>query len=333
MSLKIKGLRSQTSIALHLLALTLLSHCSMENGLNGLGSGSKQGGSKPPGNGEAAPEVFDFVKECGIPQEKIDDPNAVMLEASMTSFPIVVEGSTMGVNFRVITQAKVHITAKADQSVQEIQVIPKDSAATGSGIIGTFAPMIVKGQAGTQAKQNSGTMTILSLPKKDWIKLVDGTNPEFKDLLCAATGTKSVTLNKGGSHATITFTPALVLAVSPFAPIERLRKEIGEGKSFTVTANVQAADGDLKSGTYQGKTTVKETSPTFTYLGTTVTADIAYEIVNTFPNGAHAVGIPKKQVIYIDSVNKQIKAIVIEDDKVDPMLKKAMPPIYLLRDP
>ncbi|MEI6398615.1 MAG: hypothetical protein WCO71_07590 [Pseudomonadota bacterium] len=96
MSLKITGLRSQTSIALHLLALIVLSHCSMENGLNGLGSGSKQGGSKPPGNGESAPEVFDFVKECGIPQEKIDDPNAVMFEANMTSLGQLVYWATRG---------------------------------------------------------------------------------------------------------------------------------------------------------------------------------------------------------------------------------------------
>ena len=305
----------------------------MENGLNGLGSGSKQGGSKPPGNGESAPEVFDFVKECGIPQEKIDDPNAVMFEANMTSFPIVIEGSTMGANFRVITQAKVHILAKADQSVQEITVKPKDSAATGAGIIGAIAPLIVKGKAESAAKDNSGSTTSTSLPKKEWIKLTDGTNPEYAELLCAATGTKSIAINKGGAHATVTFTPTLVNAVSPFAPVERMRKELGSGRTFKVTASVQGSGNGLAAGTVQGTTTIREVSPTFTYMGQTVTADIAWEIVNTFPGGTYKVGLPKRTVMYIDTTNKTFKAILAEDDRIDDTLKKSLPPIYLIKDP
>ena len=333
MSLKITGLRSQTSIALHLIALIVLSHCSMESGLNGLGSGSKQGGSKPPGNGDAAPEVFDFVKECGIPQEKIDDPNAVMFEANMTSFPIVIEGSTMGVNFRVITQAKVHITAKLDQGVTEINVEPKDSAATGAGIIGAIAPMIVKGKAASAAKDNSGTTTSTSLPKKDWLKLTDGANPEYANLLCAATGTKSIVINNGGAHATVTFTPTAIQAISPFAPVERMRKELGSGKTFKISATVDGSGNGIVAGTVQGTTTIKEVSPTFTYMGQTVTADIAWEIVNTFPGGTYKVGLPKRTVLYIDTTNKTLKAVLTESDRIDDTLKKPLPPIYLTKDP
>lgn len=273
------------------------------------------------------------VKECGITQEKLDDPSAVLFEASMTSFPIIMEGSSMGVNFRLITQAKLRMREQADQGVQEITMQVRDSAATGSGIIGTFAPMIVKGKGMADAKGDSGTTTRTGLAKKDWIELTNGKNPEYAGLFCAVTGAKSIVINKGAAKATVTFSPALVNNVSLFASIERMRKELGSGRTFNVTASVQGSGKSLVAGTAQGTTTIKEVSPTLTYMGRTITADIAWEIVHTFPGGTYRVGLPKRTVMYIDTANKTLKAIWTEDDKIDEILKKPLPPIIFVNDP
>ena len=152
-----------------------------------------------------------------------------------------------------------------------------------------------------------------------------GSIPEYKDLLCAAGQTQSITKNLGGGNLTVTYSPTLIDGVSPLAPIERMRKEFGAGKSFAVTATV--------GGTaVVGNVTVKEVAPTLAYQDKTVKADIAYEFINDFPGGAYKVGLPKRQVFFIDATKKQIIAIINEDDVIDDNSGKVRPPAVLVRD-
>ena len=283
--------------------------------------------------------IFDFAKECGLNTEKMDDENAVLLQQSLTSLPITIEGTQTGVAFSVTTQAKVNISATAKRATQNVAVSVLDTKAqapSGGGliglIVGAVAPGVVKNKANEQAEENSGTTTSDALPQKDWLQLVDGGNPEFEGLLCAATGGKTMTINQGKETVVVQFSPALINSVSPFAPIERMRKEIGQSRTFKITANVQGGSASDSSGVFTGTSTIREINPKFNCQGTTRQADIAYEIINNFPGGAYKVGLSKRQAMYIDTKAKKIVAIINEDDRVDPQLKKTLPPVCLVSD-
>jgi hypothetical protein len=311
-----------------LLALTLsaLSSCAMDDGFKGLNMSSKQS-AKTDSARSGATKPFDFAVECGLPEDKMDDKNAVLVSGSYTSFPIVVEGTSMGTGFTVITQAKISISATSSSKTQIIYVKRLDSASGAGGLIGMIATPIVKSKAEKATADASGTSTSTSLPKKDWLKLTGGTNPEYKDLLCAATQSQTISRNLGGGSTTVTFSPTLIDGVSPLAPIARMRKEIGSGRSFAVTASVQGGSP------VTGQVSIKEVPPTLAYQETSVKADIAFEFINDFPGGANKVGLPRRQVIFIDTGKKEIRAIINEDDIIDDNTGKVRPPAVLIKDP
>lgn len=321
-------------ISFGLIGSGLLTSCSMDSGFDAsTGRGSANLNKKQDFG------VFDFTKECGLPEDKLDDDNAIMLQQSLTSRPIKIDGAQMGVTYNVETQAKVNISSTKSRATQTINVSVLSTSAkppSGGGfmgvIIGLFAPGVVKSQAKDQADANSGTRTTDALPQKDWLQLVDGGNEQYEGLLCAAQGAKTMTIQEGSSTVVIQFAPALINAVSPLAPIERMRKEIGEGRTFNIQASVMGGSASYAQGTTSGTTTVREIDPRLECDGVVKQADIAYEIINNFPGGAHKVGLTKKQLMYIDTKKKKIAGIINEDDKIDPKLKKALPPVCLISD-
>lgn len=322
------------NLTAYVAAISFIAGCSMESGFDAAAGGRSASLTKKRDFG-----VFDFAKECGISNEKMDDDNAIMLQQSLTSRPIKIEGEQMGVKYVVTTQAKLNISSTKSRATQQINVnVLSTSANAPSGggfmgmIVGLFAPGVVKNQANQQAQANSGITTSDALPQKDWLHLVDGGNAQFEGLLCAAQGAKSMTIAEGGDTVVVQFSPALINAVSPLAPIERLRKEIGEGRRFDIRASVMGNSKSYAKGTVSGTTTVREIDPTLNCDGESRKADIAYEFINQFSGGAHQVGLAKKQVLYIDSQRKKIVGIINEDDKIDPTLKKALPPVCLLSD-
>lgn len=305
-------------------------------------SGAKGGGNfRPPGE---RPEAFNFEKECGIDPEKADDTNAVLLSGKYASFPIIVEGSKSvpivgTVNYRVILLADITINATRrgatiDRAVKVFKAEPALANLT----------------AGKKAKDVSGSTKTAMMPIGDWLKLTGPSgNPELKDLLCVVAGAKSSTAITGEGTLDATFSPALVNSISPLAPPERMRKEIGSGRTFNVTANVtsvpktggllEKADSNFKIGSKTGKITIRETQPVLSVvnqdanINKTITADIAYEVINDFPNGAYTVGLPKRAVYLIDTKNKTLKAIMFEDDRPDPETgKPASPPVVIVKE-
>jgi hypothetical protein len=283
--------------------------------------------------------TFDFTKECGLQEDKMDDDNAIMIQQSLTSRPIKIEGEQMGVRYSVETEAKVNISATKTRATQTIKVnVTNTSSQAPSGggfmgmIVGIFAPGVVKSQANEQADANSGTTTTDALPQKDWLHLTDGGNKQYEGLLCAAQGAKTMTIQEGKDTVVIQFAPALINAVSPLAPIERMRKEMGESRSFNIQASVMGGSAGYAQGTVSGTTTIREIDPRLECDGIVKQANIAYEITNNFPGGAYKVGLSKKQRMYIDTQRKKIIGIINEDDKIDPKLKKALPPVCLISD-
>jgi hypothetical protein len=317
---------SVTSKILIGLTAVAFSACALEDGLTGFESSN---GKKSAGQMAAAPAPaqFDFSKECGLTPAQLEDKTAVLVSGNYTSFPIIVEGTSMGTAFTVITQAKITISSTSSAKNQNINVSLLGSASGATGIIGLIATPIVKSKAQKASSAASGTSAGTGLPKKDWLKLTNGSNPQFANLLCAAGQTQTITRNLGGGSSTVTFAPTLIDGVSPLAPIARMRLEFGSGKSFTVTATIQGG------ATVSGTVTVKEVAPTLAYKDSQVKADIAYEFINDFPGGAHTVGLPRRQVLFIDVTKKQIVAIINEDDTIDQNTNKVRPAAVLVRDP
>jgi hypothetical protein len=321
------------------------------DGLVDLGSSSDAkaaGRFRPPGE---RPEAFDFERECGIPADKANDENALLVNGSYTSFPIIVEGSKSvpivgTIQYRVILQAKVNIAANSKGSTVTRNV----NLATDANGKKLAEPAIAAMTAEGQAKKASGSTKTQPTPIAEWLKLTGPSgNPELKDLLCVITGAKSTTEVTGEGTLAATFSPALVNSVSPLAPPERMRKEIGSGRTFTVTANVtsvprtggflEKADPNFKVGTKTGKITIRETKPTLSVvnqaanINRTINADIAYEVINEFPNGAYTVGLPKRSIYLIDTKTKSMKAIYIEADRPDPESGQPMtPPLVIVKD-
>jgi hypothetical protein len=336
-------LKCQFSLAplLVLLASVVLNSCSMDSGFEA--GSAKSGLSRPSFLSKKDFGTFDFSKECGLPADKMDDPNAILLQGNFTSLPITITGSQMGVQYSVTTRAKLSLSATSSKATQTISVevvdtkaVPPQATNIIGLLVGAFAPGVVKNKAQSAASGKSGTSTSEAMPQKDWLKLTDGSNPEFKDLLCAGQGSGRSSKQEGGSAVQVTFSPALINAVSPLAPIERLRKEIGDGRSFAVTAAVSGGGKDYAQGSVSGRVSVREISPNLaseeSCQGANRNADIAYEFTNEFPGGASKVGLPKRLAMYIDTKNKQLVAIINQDDKIDPELKKSLPPVCLVRD-
>ena len=319
-------------IGFGLIGSGFLTSCSMDAGLDAsTGRGSANLNTKKDFG------VFDFTKECGLAEDKLDDDNAIMIQQSLTSLPIKIDGAMAGVTYNVETQAKANISATKTRATQSVNVSVLNTASKPPPgfmgmIIGIFAPGIVKSQANDAAEANSGTRITDALPQKDWLQLVDGGNAQYEGLLCAAQGAKTMTIQEGSSTVVIQFAPALINAVSPLAPIERMRKEMGESRTFNIQASVMGGSAGYAQGTVSGTTTVREIDPRLECDGVVKQADIAYEFIHNFPGGAHKVGLTKKLVMYIDTKKKKIAGIIQEDDKIDPKLKKALPPVCLISD-
>lgn len=324
-SLAIVSLFRETPIVIIALAVFGIGGCALEDGLTGLNSNSKPGSGSKSANGGVP--LFDFEKECGLPADKMDDKNAILVKGAYTSFPMIVEGTSMGTAFRVITQAKLTLSATSGASNQSISVALLESSSGAGGVIGWIATPIVKAKAQKATNAASGTVNSVSLPKKDWLKLTGGTNPEYKDLLCAASQNQTVTKSLGGGTTTYTYSPTLVSGISPLAPVEQMRKEFGSGKSLSVTATVQGG------AAVAGHIIIKEVAATLEYAGKTITSDIAFEFINDFPGGSNKVGLPRRQVFFIDATKKEIVAIINEDDTIDESSGKVRPPAVFVKDP
>jgi hypothetical protein len=297
----------------------------------GGGDARSSDGSFDPGGKGATP--FDFQKECGINTKDMDDPNKTIFKQSMASMPIITQGTSMGTNFRVIALAKIDVTSMGGgkPSAQNISVeIVSTEASSGGGIVGMIAPGIVKSKANDTAKAQSGEKSSKSIPNGEWIKLTSGSNPEYKDLLCAITGSVSTEsrMNNGDS-STITYSPALVNTVSPYVSKERAQKEIGGGRTLSVTATVTGKANNAVPGTYNGKVIIKMVNPSFKVQDKTITGDFAVEFVNSFPGGAYKAGLPSRIVYVVSSKHKKFMMLLVQSDFKDPTTG-ASPDIYMI---
>ena len=277
------------------------------------------------------PSEFDFTAECGFTKNELLDPATSVFDGRYTSVPLEIVGSTAGVGFRVITVADVSINALLTQQTQNVNIRVIQAGPTSTSYLARLATGTIKGKADQGAKDNSGVVRATSVPATEWITMNSAPDSVFSGILCGGLGTASLNIQRTTSSANIVFSPAAILAINPKATLPRLQKEIGEQKTFPITATVSGRGKGFKTGTQSGTQTIRAIDPNININGETITADSAWEITFSFPGGAYSVGLPSRQSFYVDHQGKVFKAIINESDEIDDTTGKPLPPVYLIR--
>jgi hypothetical protein len=293
----------------------------------------KQGRQKPWSPQQSGASGFDFSKNCGIDENAPDD--AIVFSQNLRSLNFIVEGGMAGLRARIEAAASLAINAKATSGTQKIDV--KVNKVTDlSNNPTAMKSLITRIGARIVAKGRGGTVTSQAVPFKDWLKLVDGDNLEYKGLLCALMGEASHQKEEDKAKF-YEFSPALVASINPRASVEQRNKEIGNGRRFTINATLTNPFAKKVMATTTGHVQIR---PVDTQLRATdplskrvvsIQADSAYEVVSDFTAGkTNFEDFNSKVTFYLDHTNKKFMAITQEElpSTSDPQMK--MPIIVLL---
>ncbi len=309
-----------------IVALFSISGCSPDESM--VGGGRKKGGES---NAESVKEGIDFEEACGINPK--DPSDKIVFEQTLRSLPIVVQGVQMGLTYRVTTTANLHITSKVGSGTQDVSVTVDNVETTaGNVFVKWIGTPIAKKKASNQALAASGPKQVEQLPFGQWLNLTYE-KPEYKGLVCGLTATKKITDNTDG-NGIVEFLPALPNTLNPKASRESIEAEIGDGRTFQVTAEIKSTKEGWPSGTVPGTVTVKPRAPTFTMSdGKSYASDIAYEVIVDFANAPGKKTKPSfatHQLFFINTTSHDFEAIV---DLSAPELEDGtkVPPKVMLR--
>jgi hypothetical protein len=277
---------------------------------------------KPPGE---SPDLFDFKQNCGVDVK--EETNNPIYTQMLQSQNIVTEGDLLNFSYRVEASASLDIqstkgSSKATVDVKLNKVIDKSTQSK------PLQSLILAIGARIATNARAGTTESTAIPSGEWLKLTNGSNPEWKDLLCVVTGSRTHKItSKSGNH-TINFSPGLANSVNPMASAEQYKKELGNGRTLNVSATVENSP---KS--YNGTVTLKPVAPSAAFTDPltnetrAVNADSAWEITTQFEKGDKRIeNLSNVMTFYINHSKKRFEAIVQKNTA----LEKQEPPVILL---
>ena len=278
-------------------------------------------------------DAFDFNKNCGLPEDAPDD--AIIFSQNLKSLNFVVEAGMAAFKARVEAEASLAISGKANGGTQKIDV--KVNKVTDlSNNPTAMKSLITKIGARIVAGSRGGTITSSALPFKDWIKLVDGANPEYNGLLCAVTG--DATSQKAEAPGKLyEFSPALVTSINPRASAEQRAKELGNGRKFSIKATLTNPIAKRVIASTTGSVQIRQVKPELratdplTKRTVNIKADAAYEVISDFSAGkADFQDYNSKVTFYLDEKNKKFSAITQEELPSTADAEMQMPMIVML---
>ena len=293
----------------------------------------KQGKQKPWSPRQSGATSFDFSRNCGLDDNAPDD--ALVFSQNLKSLNFVVEAGMAGMRARIEAEASLAINSKATSGTQKIDV--KVNKVTDlSNNPTAMKSLITRIGARIVAKGRGGTVNSTAVPFKDWVKLIDGANPEYNGLLCALMGEASHQKEEDKAKL-YEFSPALVASINPKASVEQRNKEIGEGRRFTIKATLTNPFAKrvvaTTSGTVQIRpvsTRLRATDP-LTKRVVDIQADSAYEVLSDFTAGkANFEAFNSKITFYLDHNKKNFMAITQEELPSTADSDMKMPMIVLL---
>jgi len=293
-----------------LLSLVFLSACALKPA-NG---GKKNPPAFNPSSGNSS--TFDFKTNCGLEDNAAE--NAVVFAQNLRSQNFVVDGGVGAMKAHVEADASLEISSTASSGRQKITVNIKkitDQSANPTNM----TKLVTLIGARIAAKSRAGTMISNALPQKDWLKLTDGSNPEYKDLLCVLLG-QGTSQKEEKPGKLYRFTPALISSINPKASPEQIKKEIGDGRKFTIRAAVVNSANNREESSSNGTVSVSSVSPHFsatdplTKQTVTIDADAAYQVVSNFPSTKNDFEeFSRKVTFFMNHKEKKFSAIVQEN--------------------
>jgi len=317
------------SLSLVVLFFFAISSCAIKQKKDG----KKEKSNWNPGAGSET--AFDFKQNCGLDENTPE--GAVVFTQNLKSLNFVVESGLGNIKVRVEAQAALAINGKETGGTQKIDVKVNKVVDLSNNPTG-MKSLITQIGARIVARSRGGTMVSTALPQKDWLKLVDGGNPEYKGLICAATGEASAQKEeeKGKLYE---FSPALVANINPKASPEQRIKEIGEGRKFTVTANLINPFNKKTTATTIGSvqirpvgTELRATDP-LTKRSVNIQADSAYQVISDFSTAkGEFADFSSKTTFYLDHKNKNFMAITQEEIPKPGDTDMKMPVIVMLAE-
>lgn len=305
-----------------LLAGGLLAACSGEKKFN---ADFAKKGAKAVAKDKDEPETADaepaddlsldeIVKQCGVNTKDLEDPDAVVFEKTIRSFPKVFTGAKAApivgnVNFRVKVTTVISIKATLTKNVQSVDF---EIEAT---------PSKAEGPAREKTDPNRGSTESTTLNTEERVALI-GEHKDWDGVFCTIQPVKEISTNKGGKGKVVKFDPPLPGSVSPRADPERYAAEIGDGRTFSgIKATVVGSSDDAvsKGDKFEGTVRITKVSPKLTVkIGDadtqSITADAAYKIEWDFGSVEDTVrlGLVPTQTMFISHEDRDIKAIVVD---------------------
>jgi hypothetical protein len=256
-----------------------------------------------------------LISECGFPDGELPEPSATVFQKSMRSLPVSISGKKSIANYTAVVRATVDVSASMSGAKQNINV----GLESFNSNVGGFIPLGATGRADAekQVQANNSKSESTGPTDDERSALLDQAGP-WKDIYCTLSQTKTLTTQKNGNTKTVSFDPPIPGAIWAKASSSRFKTEIGTGKTFAnVTATVtNSSDGALPAGTkVTGTVTVTPISGNVSQLN--LATDTAYAIRFDFGSRTADLGLTLSQSFYVNSTEKDLKAIVIETGVAD----------------
>ena len=256
-----------------------------------------------------------LISDCGFPDGQLPEPSATVFQKSMRSLPVSISGSKSGANYTAVVRATVDVSASMSGAKQNIKVGLESFNSNFAG----FIPLgdTGRGDAEKQVQANNSSSESGGPSDDERSTLLDQAGP-WKDIYCTIAQTKTLTTKKNGTTKTVSFDPPIPGALWAKASPSRFKTEIGGGKTFAnVTATVtNSSDSAVPAGTkVTGTVSVTPIPGKISQLN--LTTDTAYAIKFDFGARTTALGLTLSQSFYINTAEKDLKAIVIETGVAD----------------
>jgi hypothetical protein len=261
---------------------------------------------------EAAEDLETILKQCGVSAKDLEDPDAVILDKEIRSYPKVFMGAQAvpllgNVNFRVSVATLVKLKATLREIEQETDFEIKGE------------PSQAEKPAWEKAAPNRGASKMTVMDTEERATLM-GKSEDWSGVFCTVMPVKELSTTKGGTGKVVQFKPALPGSLSPKADASRYLKELSDLRVFNdIKAEIIGSqDPDYPEGkTLTGKVTIRKVDPTLTVNKAgasqdTIKADIAFKVEYDFGSVKDTVGLGlmPSQTMYISHKEKDIRVIV-----------------------
>lgn len=260
---------------------------------------------------EPVQDLETILGQCGVTEKDLEDPDKVILETTIRSWPKVFTGAQSvvllgNIEYRVSVTTLVSIKATLKQIEQS----------TDFEIKGT--PSQAEKPAWEKAAPNKGSSTMTVLGTDDRANLMS--KSDWHGIYCTILPVTELSTTKGGTGKVVTFNPPLPGSLSPKADPERYLAELGESRTFSnIKAEIIGSqDSNYPEGkTFTGTVTIKKVDPTLIInisgkSQQTISTDLAFKVTYDFGSVADTVGIGlmPSQTMYMSHKTKDVRVIV-----------------------